>query len=80
MTTHDDVSEPASERRPRAIRLFDLGTLGEDVGLVCHACGTVTIFSAGATYPRCCSRCTDVLRTRRGENDDGRITLAPVSS
>lgn len=80
-TPEDATIEPASQRRPRLHRTLDLDTLaGEDLGLVCHACRTVTIFSADATYPRCCSRCTDVLRGRRGENDDGRITLAPVSS
>jgi hypothetical protein len=34
----------------------------EDFGLVCHACATVTIFSADASHPLACSRCGNGLR------------------
>jgi hypothetical protein len=72
---HDDTQvEPASQRRPSAPPrsqrrprsgfardLRGLDDVGEDFGLVCHQCATVTIFSSGAAHPRCCSRCAAVL-------------------
>ncbi|WP_437709064.1 hypothetical protein WMF45_32725 [Sorangium sp. So ce448] len=31
-----------------------------DIGMICPACGCVTIFQAGTTTPRRCARCHDM--------------------
>ncbi|WP_437596648.1 hypothetical protein WMF28_29190 [Sorangium sp. So ce590] len=31
-----------------------------DIGMICQACGCVTIFQAGTNTPRRCARCDDV--------------------
>jgi hypothetical protein len=37
-------------------------TTMDDFGLICFACGTVTIYERDAAYPRACGRCLTVLR------------------
>ncbi|WP_437964947.1 hypothetical protein WMF04_35515 [Sorangium sp. So ce260] len=33
--------------------------MNHDIGMICHACGSVTIFQAGTNTPRRCARCHD---------------------
>ncbi|WP_438014695.1 hypothetical protein WMF18_27855 [Sorangium sp. So ce315] len=33
--------------------------MNHDIGIICPACGCITIFQAGSDTPRQCSRCHD---------------------
>lgn len=56
---HKTHERPRTGSRLRASRA---SYLADDFGLVCHACSTVTIFSADASHPLACSRCGNGLR------------------
>ncbi len=54
-----------THERPRSgthLRTSPSAYPADDFGLVCHACSTVTIFSADASHPLACSRCGNGLR------------------